>query len=69
MRITSEPHGFDAIFFLMGRQFSGGRSNGQTTSLRFKEDGVWIPDAFPREKKRRHRRGKKNKNDVAIVDV
>ncbi|MBH2948288.1 phage tail protein [Serratia marcescens] len=69
VRITSEPHGFDAIFFLMGRQFSGGRSNGQTTSLRFKEDGVWIPDAFPREKKRRHRRGKKNKNDVAIVDV
>jgi prophage tail gpP-like protein len=68
VRIVSEPHGFDAIFFLMGRQFSGGR-NGQATSLRFKEDGVWIPDAFPREKKRRHRRGKKGKNDVAIVDV
>lgn len=68
VRIVSEPHGLDAIFFLMGRQFSGGR-NGQTTRLRFKEDGVWIPDAFPREKKRRHRRGKKDNNDVAIVDV
>jgi prophage tail gpP-like protein len=67
VRIVSEPHGLDAIFFLMGRQFSGGR-NGQTTGLRFKEDGVWIPDAFPREKKRHHR-GKKAKNDVAIVDV
>lgn len=68
VHIISEPHELDAVFFLMGRQFSGGR-NGQTTSLRFKEDGVWIPDAFPREKKRRHRRGKKGKNDVAVVDV
>jgi prophage tail gpP-like protein len=68
VRIVSEPHGLDAVFFLMGRQFSGGR-NGQTTGLRFKEDGVWIPDAFPRDKKRRHRRGRKQKNDVAIIDV
>lgn len=68
VRIISEPHGFDAVFFLMGRQFSGDR-NGQFTALSFKEDGVWIPDAFPRDKKRRHRRGKKNKNDVAVVDV
>lgn len=68
VHIVSEPHGLDAVFFLMGRQFSGGRS-GKTTSLRFKEDGVWIPDAFPREKKRRHRRGRKGKNDVAVVDV
>ncbi|HAX5100546.1 TPA: phage tail protein [Escherichia coli] len=66
VRIVSEPHGTDAIFFLMGREFSGGR-NGQTTRLRFKEDGVWIPDAFPREKKRHHR-GRKKK-EVAIVDV
>ncbi|ENV3247239.1 phage tail protein, partial [Escherichia coli] len=48
-------------------EFSGGRS-GQTTRLRFKEDGVWIPDAFPRETKRHHRRGKKKK-EVAIVKV
>lgn len=68
VHIVSEPHGLDAVFFLIGRQFSGGRS-GKTTSLRFKEDGVWIPDAFPREKKRRHRRGRKGKNDVAVVDV
>lgn len=65
VRIVSEPHDIDAVFFLMGRQFSGGR-NGQTTSLRFKEDGVWIPDAFPRERKRRRHRGK---SDVAVVDV
>lgn len=68
VRIVSEPHALDAVFFLMGRQFSGGRDR-KTTSLRFKEDGVWVPDAFPRDKKRRHRRGKKGKQDVAIVDI
>lgn len=68
VRIISEPHGLDSVFFLMGRQFVGGR-NGRTTSLRFKEDGVWIPDAFPRDKKHRHRRGRRKNNEVAIVDV
>jgi prophage tail gpP-like protein len=70
VRIVSEPHGTDDIFFLMGRQFSGDR-RGQFTELRFKEDGVWIPDAFPRDKKRRHRHrhGKKRVDDVAIVEV
>ncbi|MGC6061356.1 phage baseplate assembly protein [Enterobacter kobei] len=68
VRIISEPHGLDGVFFLMGRQFVGGR-NGSTTSLRFKEDGVWIPDAFPRDKKHRHRRGRRKNNEVAIVDV
>lgn len=67
VRIVSEPHGIDAVFFLMGREFSAGR-DGPTTRLRFKEDGVWIPDAFPREKKRRHHRGRKKK-EVAIVKV
>ena len=68
VRIVSEPHNIDDIFFLMGRQFSGGR-NGQITSLRFKEDGIWIPDAFPREKKHCRRRRKRKKDDVAIVMV
>lgn len=68
VRIVSEHHDIDGIFFLMGRQLSGGR-NSQTTTLRFKEDGVWIPDAFPREKKHCRRRGKRKKDDVAIVEV
>ncbi|MFX2607072.1 phage baseplate assembly protein [Enterobacter mori] len=67
VRIISEPHGIDAVFFLMGRQFLGGRS-GSTTQLRFKEDGVWIPDAFPAEEKRRNRRGKKKK-EVRIIEI
>ncbi|TNI12696.1 phage baseplate assembly protein [Aeromonas veronii] len=68
VRIISEPHDIDAIFFLMGRQFSGGRTE-KTTRLRFKEDGVWVPDAFPRERRRHRRRGKRPKLEVAIVDV
>lgn len=69
VRIISEPHGTDGIYFLMGRSFSGGRNgkSNQLTQLRFKEDGVWIPDAFPKEKKGRHH--KKNKNDVRVIDV
>lgn len=67
VRIVSEPHDIDAIFFLIGRTFSGGR-NGQITALRFKEDGVWIPDAFPRDRKRRRHR-KKGGDEIAIVDV
>ncbi|WP_105492192.1 phage baseplate assembly protein [Escherichia coli] len=64
VRIVSELHGTDGIFFLMGREFSGGRS-GPTTRLRFKEDGVWLPDAFPREKHRRHRK----KKEMIVVKV
>lgn len=66
IHVTSEYHGIDAVFFLMGREFSGGRPGGTTTTLRLKEDGVWIPDAYPKKKKRRKRKGKK---DLQIVDV
>lgn len=70
VRIVSEPHGLDAVFFLMGRTFSNGR-NGQTTQLRFKEDGIWIPDAYPRDRKRRQRRRGKSRQatSLAVVDV
>ncbi|KGA31953.1 phage baseplate assembly protein [Pectobacterium odoriferum] len=66
IHVISEYHGIDAVFFLMGREFSGGRPGGTTTMLRLKEDGVWIPDAYPKKKKQRKRKGKK---DLQIVDV
>lgn len=50
IHVISEPHGIDDVFFLMGREFNGGRPNGTTTTLRLKEDGVWIPDAYPKKK-------------------
>ncbi|MCL6375968.1 phage tail protein [Pectobacterium brasiliense] len=66
IHIISEYHGIDGVFFLMGREFSGGRPGGTTTTLRLKEDGVWIPDAYPKKKKQRKRKGKK---ELQIVDV
>ncbi|EHD21559.1 MULTISPECIES: phage baseplate assembly protein [Brenneria] len=66
IHVISEPHGIDDVFFLMGREFNGGRPNGTTTTLRLKEDGVWIPDAYPKKKKQRKRKGKQ---ETAIIDV
>lgn len=60
IHVISEPHGIDAVYFLMGREFTGGRPGGTVTTLRLKEDGVWIPDAWPKKKKARKGRKKKN---------
>ncbi|HHG0638678.1 TPA: phage baseplate assembly protein [Klebsiella pneumoniae] len=68
IHIISEPHGIDAIYFLMGREFTGGRPGGAVTTLRLKEDGVWIPDAWSKKKKARKGRRKK-KQELGIVDV
>ncbi|EOG2203036.1 phage baseplate assembly protein [Klebsiella pneumoniae] len=68
IHVISEPHGIDAIYFLMGREFTGGRPGGAVTTLRLKEDGIWIPDAWPKKKKARKGR-KKKKQELGIVDV
>ncbi|HCA0321877.1 TPA: phage tail protein [Klebsiella pneumoniae] len=68
IHVISEPHGIDAIYFLMGREFTGGRPGSAVTTLRLKEDGVWIPDAWPKKKKARKGRRKK-KQELGIVDV
>lgn len=67
IHVISEPHGIDAVYFLMGREFTGGRPGGAVTTLRLKEDGVWIPDAFPKKKKGRKKR--KKKQELGIIDV
>ncbi|AYC19812.1 hypothetical protein DZA65_02934 [Dickeya dianthicola] len=66
IHVISDVHGINAVFFLMGREFVGGRQDGMRTTLRLKEDGVWIPDAFPRKKRKRRR---KHKQELGIVDV
>lgn len=68
VRVKSEPHGIDDVFFLMGREFSGGRPGAAMTTLRLKEDGVWIPDAYPKKRKARKRRAKINK-ELQVIDV
>ena len=60
VHVIDEEEGIDAIFFLMGRRFILDRYSGTLTELRLKEDGVWIPDAFPtKSEKARARQGKK----------
>lgn len=68
IRVRCDILGIDDIYFLMGREFSGGRPDGAITTLRFKEDGIWIPDAFPKKRKTRKRRTKTNK-ELEIIDV
>ena len=66
VRVVSEPHGIDAVWFLMSRKFTGGRGEGAVTELTLKEDGVWVIKAHPH--KRKHRRGK-NAATGEIINV
>lgn len=68
VHVISEPHEIDAVFFMMGREFSGGRMSATNSTLRLKEDGIWIPDAYPKKRKARHSKKKHNK-ELGIVDV
>lgn len=57
VHVLWEEYGIDAVYFLMGRRFSGGRQEGARTLLTFKEDGVWILDAHPHDgRKHRHKK-------------
>jgi prophage tail gpP-like protein len=66
VRVVSEPHGIDGVYFLMARRFTGGRTQGAATELVLKEDGAWVLDAHPH--KRKHRRGK-NDAHLQIIDA
>ena len=59
-------HGIDAVLFVMGRRFSGGRGQARQTTLTLKEDGAWVLDAHPH--KNRHRVGR-NYAAAQIVDA
>ncbi|MBE2895451.1 phage tail protein [Pasteurellaceae bacterium HPA106] len=62
VHIICEEYDIDAIFFLMGRRFTLSRTTGTQTELRFKQDGVWTPDAYTaKAEKARKRKGKKGR--------
>jgi prophage tail gpP-like protein len=63
VRLVSEPHGLDGIYFLMKRSFLGGRDRGTITELTLKEDGVWLPDLATSSKK------SKGKKTLTVVDL
>ena len=61
--VQSDVHGIDDVYFIMRRTFRGGRGQRQETSLLLREDGIWLPDAYPKSGHRKgHRRGKKDKS-------
>ncbi|HHE3571962.1 phage baseplate assembly protein [Pasteurella multocida] len=69
VHIICEEYDIDAIFFLMGRRFMLSRASGTQTELRFKQDGVWTPDAYKaKADKARKRKGKKNQGDLIVLD-
>lgn len=70
VHILIEEYEIDAIFFLMGRRFTLSRSGGTQTELRFKQDGIWTPDAYKaKADKARKRKGKKGrkKSETELV--
>ncbi|MCQ9121195.1 phage tail protein [Rodentibacter pneumotropicus] len=70
VHIICEEYDIDAIFFLMGRRFSLSRNGGTQTELRFKQDGVWTPDAYSAkaEKARKRKGKKKSEGDLIATD-
>lgn len=66
VRVISEPHEIDGVFFLMARKFNRARQDGTRTTLTLKEDGMWLVNAHPH--KNAHRRGK-NAMPGKIIDV
>lgn len=67
VHVICKEYDIDAIFFLMGRRFMLSRQGGTQTELRFKQDGIWTPDAYSakaeKARKRKGKKGKKKKNN------
>lgn len=63
IHVISEPHGIDAVYFLMARKFIRSRMDGTRTVLTLKEDGVWLAGAHPHKN---HKAGK-NAGPLQII--
>ncbi|WP_439258307.1 phage baseplate assembly protein [Lonepinella sp. BR2271] len=73
VHVICEEFGLDGIFFLMGRRFMLSRQGGSQTELRFKQDGVWTPDAYvaksEKARKRKGKKGKKGKKKLELASL
>lgn len=65
--VRSEPHGLDAIYFLMARTLRLTRREGAITELRLREDKTWVLDSNP--SKKRKGKGKKAGADAAFIEM
>lgn len=63
VRIVSEPHGLDAIYFIMSRTLRLTRGEGSISELRLREDKMWVLDGNPLKK----HKGKANP-DAAFIE-
>jgi prophage tail gpP-like protein len=64
VRVLSEPHRIDGVYYLMRRTFLGSRAGGQTTELGLKLDGMWQPDVGHH---RKHKKG--GQGEGRVVDL
>ncbi|MDE4006699.1 phage tail protein [Glaesserella parasuis] len=71
VHVICEEYEIDAIFFLLGRCFMLSRVGGTQTELRFKQDGIWTPDAYKAKaeqaRKRKGKKGKGRKEEKELV--
>jgi len=65
VRLVSEPHGIDGVYYMMKRVFLGARERGTLTELTFKEDGVWLPDLAAAAKSKKS----KSKKTLRVPDL
>jgi prophage tail gpP-like protein len=65
VRVLSEPHGIDEVFFLMARRFVRNRMDGSRTTLTLKKDGFWLAGAHRNMK----HMPKKNTSPGQILDI
>ncbi|MBP5056337.1 phage baseplate assembly protein [Pseudomonas chlororaphis] len=63
--VRSEPHGLDAVYFLMSSTLRVTRSEGCIAELRLREDKMWVLDGNPTKK----RKGKKADPDAALIEL
>lgn len=68
VRLVSEPHDIDGVFFIIGRDFMCDRQRGTQTVLELKEDRVWVPEVHAHKKS--SRKGKHcSPDDGVVVDL
>lgn len=62
VRVCSEPHHIDDVYFCTARTFTGGKERGSVTELTLKPDGLWLPDTGLRN-------GRTTGQALQVVDV
>lgn len=69
VHIESDIFGIDAVYFLMGCRYSGSKFDGTTTSLTFKEDGIWLPESKGAGRNKNNKKKKADNREKVVVDV